>query len=66
MQLSSTHMEFDTWHDVVRNYIDRGWTDGLPIIPPTPDMVAASLDAAGRSPSEVLGHRADEGARDYR
>ena len=39
MQLSSTRMKFDTWHDVVRDYIDRGWTDGLPIIPPTPDMV---------------------------
>ena len=61
MQLISTPMEFDTWHDVVREYIDRGWTDGLPIIPPTPDMVAASLEAAGRSPSEVLGTEPTKG-----
>ena len=54
-------MEFDTWHDVVREYIDRGWTDGLPIIPPTPDMVAASLEAAGRNPSEVLGTEPTKG-----
>ena len=61
MQLNSTPMEFDTWHDVVREYIDRGWTDGLPIIPPTPDMVAASLEAAGRNPSEVLGTEPTKG-----
>ena len=61
MQLSSTRMEFDTWHDVVRDYIDRGWTDGLPIIPPTPDMVSACLKAAGRSPSEVLGTEPTKG-----
>ena len=61
MQLISTPMEFDTWHDVVREYIDRGWTDGLPIIPPTPDMVAASLEAAGRNPSEVLGTEPTKG-----
>ena len=61
MQLNSTRMEFDTWHDVVREYIDRGWTDGLPIIPPTPDMVTACLEAAGRSPSEVLGTEPTKG-----
>ena len=61
MQLSSTRMKFDTWHDVVRDYIDRGWTDGLPIIPPTPDMVTACLEAAGRSPSEVLGTEPTKG-----
>ncbi len=61
MQLSSAQMEFDTWHDVVREYIDRGWTDGLPIIPPTPDMVAACLEAAGRNPSEVLGTEPTKG-----
>ncbi len=28
-------------------YIRRGWTDGLPIIPPTTDKVAAMVDAGG-------------------
>ena len=32
---------------------ERGWTDGLPVIPPTPDRVEAMLGA--RDPSELLG-----------
>src|SRR5688500_14167573 len=27
---------------------DQGWTDGLPIIPPTPDAVSRSVAASGR------------------
>lgn len=33
----------------------RGWTDGLPIVPPTEPLVRAALDHAGREPGEVLG-----------
>lgn len=33
---------------------DRGWTDGLPVIPPTPERVAAMLDATARDPLEEL------------
>jgi len=36
-------------------YSERGWTDGLPIIPPTEETVWAFLRAAGREPSDVLG-----------
>jgi hypothetical protein len=41
--------------DVVELFFEKGWTDGLPIVPPTPDRVAAMLDAAGALPDEVLG-----------
>ena len=33
----------------------RGWTDGLPIAPPTPERVAAALEAALTEPGQVLG-----------
>jgi hypothetical protein len=33
----------------------RGWTDGLPIVPPTPERVLACLEAAGLAPQEVIG-----------
>ncbi len=33
----------------------RGWTDGLPITPPTPERVAAALEAAVMEPGQVLG-----------
>jgi hypothetical protein len=44
-------------------YLDRGWTDGLPIVPPTPERVDAFLQTAGRDPDEVL-LRVEENARD--
>jgi hypothetical protein len=33
----------------------RGWTDGLPIVPPTADRVQRMLDGAGRAPGEIIG-----------
>jgi hypothetical protein len=33
----------------------RGWTDGLPIVPPTQERVAAALEAAVMGPDQVLG-----------
>lgn len=34
---------------------EKGIGDGLPLIPPTPDRLAAWLDVVGREPSEALG-----------
>ena len=36
-------------------YYRRGWTDGLPIVPPTLDRVDAMLRAGGRGRNESLG-----------
>ncbi|MGD9935454.1 MAG: hypothetical protein AB7T37_17290 [Dehalococcoidia bacterium] len=33
----------------------RGWSDGLPLIPPTPERVAAMVAASGRGPLELVG-----------
>ncbi len=41
--------------DVMELMFDKGWTDGLPVVPPTPDKVAAMLAGAGRDADEVLG-----------
>jgi len=42
--------------DGVRELFEaRGWTDGLPITPPTPQRVAAALEAALLEPGQVLG-----------
>ena len=32
--------------DAIEFMFDQGWTDGLPVVPPTPDRVAAMLAAA--------------------
>ena len=39
--------------DLVELYFDRGWTDGLPIVPPTPDSVDAVVRALGGDPTFV-------------
>ena len=36
-------------------FAEQDWTDGLPIIPPTPDRVIAMLAGAGAEEDEVLG-----------
>ncbi len=36
-------------------YHQRGWTDGLPILPPTEELVQACLNAAGLAPATVVG-----------
>jgi peroxiredoxin len=40
-------------YDELEEMFERGWTDGLPVIPPTPARVEAML--GGRDPSEMLG-----------
>jgi hypothetical protein len=36
-------------------YQQNGWTDGLPIVPPTEEHIRACLDAAGLAPADVVG-----------
>ncbi len=37
-----------------QHYYEQGWTDGLPIIPPTPQFVAEFIAASGRAADEVI------------
>ena len=34
---------------------EQGWTDGLPIIPATPEAVARFISASGRAADELIG-----------
>ncbi len=34
---------------------EKGWTDGLPVAPPTPDKVAEMIAAGGRPADQILG-----------
>lgn len=53
--LSAARHDYVDEAALVEDYFDRGWTDGLPIIPPTPERVEAFLDLAGLAPDVVLG-----------
>ena len=41
--------------DVSQEFADRGWSDGLPIVPPTQKRVDSMLAAAGLDPEHHLG-----------
>ncbi|HEV2187814.1 MAG TPA: hypothetical protein VGR70_11440, partial [Stellaceae bacterium] len=36
--------------DLVEWYFDQGWTDGLPVVPPTGEKLAACIKALGGEP----------------
>ena len=41
--------------DAMEACFDRGWTDGLPVVPPTPERVLRMLAGTTRRPDELLG-----------
>jgi hypothetical protein len=49
----------DEVHDdpaaLVEAYYERGWTDGLPVVPPSERSIAAMLDASGLRADAVIG-----------
>ena len=42
--------------DTIERYFDNGWTDGLPIVPLTEELVGRMLEASGRAPHGGPGH----------
>ena len=44
----------DDYDDVQDLYLERGWSDGLPITPPTPERVEAMLSAISLDPQHVV------------
>lgn len=55
MGLTSYSYEFNGTLEAIEFYHRQGWTDGLPVIPPTEKAIMAMLEGAGRLPQEVLG-----------
>ena len=48
--LSGTPLQVPRGADLVEWYFEQGWTDGLPVVPPTAEKVAAMLVALGGEP----------------
>ncbi len=53
--LRAARHDYPDYASLVEDYYERGWTDGLPIVPPTPESVERFLDQAGLAPDVVLG-----------
>ncbi|MBI2909118.1 MAG: hypothetical protein HYX92_15850 [Chloroflexi bacterium] len=45
---------FEAQRSLYDDFLDRGWADGFPIVPPTPQAVEAMLRGTSRSPDEVV------------
>src|SRR5689334_10955157 len=55
MKLMSQSYEVEDAFDANELYQRNGWTDGLPIVPPTEPRVLAFLEAARLGPDDVVG-----------
>lgn len=53
-KLKARRVEIASQEDEQEAYFDRGWTDGLPIVPPTEGRVLAMLGGTTRSPDEII------------
>jgi hypothetical protein len=50
----ATH-DYASYRDFVEEYSTSGWTDGLPVVPPTVQRVSRELEQLGLEPGEMLG-----------
>jgi len=53
-QLTSRRYPADDLLQAMELCFEKGWTDGLPVIPPTEPRVRALLDAAGLEPGREI------------
>jgi hypothetical protein len=55
MTLTAPRHQYDDYDALLEDYYEKGWTDGLPVVPPTPEKVERFLAVAGLDPSDVVG-----------
>src|SRR5207253_9046633 len=53
-RLRSRRVELGSQEDPVEATYARGWSDGLPVVPPTPERVLRMLGGTSRDPGEVV------------
>jgi hypothetical protein len=53
--LASRRIMVPALSDAIETCYQRGWTDGLPVVPPTEERVLEMLDGTARAPQEVIG-----------
>ncbi|NQU63311.1 MAG: thioredoxin family protein [SAR324 cluster bacterium] len=53
--LAARQIEVAPMVDEMETCHEKGWTDGLPVVPPTPQRVVAMLQGTRRQPDEIVG-----------
>ena len=51
---TSRRVEFASLEDPFEAMFDRGWSDGLPLVPPTPERVERMLAATSRAADDIV------------
>jgi hypothetical protein len=55
LKLQSREIDIADADDPIEACFERGWSDGLPVVPPTPLRVLRMLKGTTRAPDEVIG-----------
>lgn len=53
--LTSRRIELSDPQEAMEYFYQQGWTDGLPVIPPTPERVSEFLEYGNKFPGDILG-----------
>jgi len=53
--LASRKIEIGEWDDPIEAGFERGWSDGLPLVPPTDERILRMLGGTARKPDEIVG-----------
>jgi hypothetical protein len=54
--IASRRIEIGEWDDPIEAGFERGWSDGLPVVPPTDARILRMLAGTNRKPHESVGH----------
>ena len=56
VNLDSDKFEIENDYELIQSwFMDQGWGDGLPIVPPTPDRVERMLHGNNLNPDHIVG-----------
>lgn len=55
MSFSAEKIEMKDALEAIEYYFQKGWTDGLPVVPPTGEKIQAMLESVNMSPDTVVG-----------
>lgn len=53
--IGAREIEIGEWDDEMESCYDRGWSDGLPVVPPTDARILRMLQGTRRAPDAVIG-----------
>src|SRR5882672_678554 len=54
--LKSRQIDVGNWDDPIEACFERGWSDGLPVVPPTDERILRMLSGTDRKPDEIVGN----------